>query len=87
MKRWLSITLAINMDADLYSSTIYVLRYLRPYIKPGTLIYFDEMNHMEHELRVFDEFMAESRLRFKVGSVDKTLAFVFFECIGEALED
>ncbi len=38
--------LVINMDADLYSSTIYVLNYLRPHIKPGTLIYFDEMNHV-----------------------------------------
>jgi hypothetical protein len=44
-------TLFLNMDADLYSSTIYVLRRLQPWIKAGTLIYFDELNHIEHEAR------------------------------------
>jgi hypothetical protein len=85
-------TLVINMDADLYSSTIYVLRYLRPQIKSGTLIYFDEMNHIDHEPRALDEFMAESGLQFKVVCTDKTMAFVCFECIdtvvkGENLSD
>ena len=31
-------------DADLYSSTIYVLRRLRDYIVPGTYLYFDNMS-------------------------------------------
>jgi O-methyltransferase len=73
--------LVINMDADLYSSTIYVLRYLRPWIKSGALLYFDEMNHLEHEPRAFDEFMKESGLRFRPLCADKSLAFVLFECI------
>lgn len=72
--------LVINMDADLYSSTIYVLQHLRPHIKPGTFIYFDEMNHMEHEPRAFDEFVAESGLKFRAVCADKTLTSVFFEC-------
>jgi hypothetical protein len=79
-------TLVINMDADLYSSTIYVLRHLRPHIKPGTFIYFDEFNHVEHEPRAFDEFMAESGLKFGVVCADKSMAFVFFECIAEVAE-
>ena len=37
------------MYADLYSSTSYVLNYLRPQIMPRTLIYFDEMNHVDQE--------------------------------------
>ena len=73
--------LVINLDADLYASTIYVLRYLRPWIKPGTFIYFDEMNHLEHEPRALDEFMAESGCRFRPVCADRSLAFVFFECI------
>jgi hypothetical protein len=73
--------LVINMDADLYSSTIYVLRQLRPWIKPGTLIYFDEMNHVEHEPRAVDEFMRESGVRFKAVSGDQSLAHVAVECI------
>ena len=34
-------SLVINLDADLYSSTIYVLNTLRKSIQPGTYLYFD----------------------------------------------
>jgi Macrocin-O-methyltransferase (TylF) len=73
--------LVINMDADLYSSTIYVLNYLRPHIKPGTLIYFDEMNHLDHEPRAFDEFTSQNSIKFRSVCADRTLAHVSFECI------
>jgi hypothetical protein len=68
------------MDADIYSSTLYVLRHLRRYIVPGTFVYFDEMNHVEHEPRAFDDFVDETSLGFQSLSADKTLAFVAFEC-------
>jgi hypothetical protein len=79
--------LVVVMDADLYSSTLYVLRWLRPHIQEGTFIYFDEMNHVEHEPKAFDEFMKESSLRFKPVCADRTLAFAFFECIGKSAPD
>ena len=72
--------LVINMDADLYSSTIYVLRFLRSYIRPGTFIYFDEMIHVEHEAHAFDEFIKESGLQFRLVSTDMTMAHCCFEC-------
>jgi len=72
--------LVINMDADLYSSTIYVLNYLRSQIKPGTLIYFDEMNHLDHELRAFEEFISQNSIKFSPICADTTLAHVSFEC-------
>jgi len=74
--------LVLLMDADLYSSTITVLRYLRPHIRKGTFIYFDEMHEMEHEPRAFDEFARESGLTFRAVAADRTLAHVFFECCG-----
>jgi len=74
--------LIVNLDADLYSSTIYVLRWLRPYLAPGTLIYFDEMNHVDHEPKAMDDFVAESGLKFRPICADKTLAFVAFEIVG-----
>jgi hypothetical protein len=76
--------LILIMDADLHSSTSYVLRHLRPHIRPGTLIYFDEMNHLEHEPRAFDEFMRETSLAFRPIAADRTLTYAFFECVGPA---
>jgi hypothetical protein len=74
--------LVLIMDADLYSSTACVLGHLRPYIRPGTLIYFDELSHVEHEPRAFDEFMEQTNLRFKPVCADRTLTYAFFECLG-----
>lgn len=74
--------LVVNMDADLYSSTILVLRHLRPFIKPGTFLYFDNMSRPEHEPRAFDEFMDESGLKFKPVCADKPLNCAFFQCVG-----
>lgn len=73
--------LVITMDADLYSSTIYVLRHLRPHIKQGTFIYFDDMSRPDHEPRAFCEFMDESGLKFELIATDESLNTVFFECI------
>jgi hypothetical protein len=74
--------LLVVMDADLYSSTSLVLRHLRPHIRPGTLLYFDELNHVEHEPKAFDEFMKEHSLAFAPVSADRTLTHAVFECIG-----
>ena len=76
--------LIINIDANLYSSTIYVLRTLKNLMKPGTLLYFDEFNHVQHEPRAFEEFTLESKLQFKTLYADKTLAHVCFECVDGA---
>jgi hypothetical protein len=73
--------LVIVLDADLYSSTLYVLRHLRPHITPGTFVYFDDLNRPEHEPRAFKEFMNESGLRFRPISADYSLTKVFFECV------
>jgi hypothetical protein len=73
--------LVITIDADLYSATIFVLEQLREHIRPGTFIYFDEMNRPEHEPRAFREFMEETRLKFKLVATDRSLNTSFFECI------
>ena len=74
--------LVVNLDADLYSSTRTVLTALRPWIRPGTLLYFDEFNHLDHEPRAFGEFLATSGLRFEACCADRTLNFIAFRCIG-----
>ncbi len=74
--------LVIVMDADLYSSTIYVLRQLEKTIGPGTYIYFDDMSRPDHEPRAFEEFIQESGRRFRLVGADRSLNTAFFQCIG-----
>jgi hypothetical protein len=74
--------LVVVMDADLYSSTSYVLRWLHPHIRTGTFIYFDEIVHVDHEAKAFDELMKENSLAFRLVCADRTLVFAFFECTG-----
>ena len=76
--------LVVNMDADLYSSTIYVLRMLKDSINSGTYIYFDELNHVEHEWKAFVEFQSETGLVFQPVAADRSLAFAVFKCVGAA---
>jgi hypothetical protein len=74
--------LVINIDADLYSSTICVLRHLRPHIRSGTYIYFDDFCQVDHEPRAFHDFMVESGLRFAPVCASVAMCEVFFVCVG-----
>ena len=74
--------LVINLDADLYASTIYVLRSLKDRIRSGTYVYLDDMSRPDHEPRAFEEFMAETGLKFKPLAADVTLNNELFICEG-----
>lgn len=71
--------LVLNMDADLYSSTKFVLDTLRGEIRPGTVIIFDEFCNRMHELKAFDEFLRETGMKFRALGATKTLEHVAFE--------
>jgi len=71
----------LNLDADLYSSTIYVLRSLRSLIRPGTYLYFDEFSSFGHEERAFREFVEETGMKFKLRGGTRGLLHVLFQCI------
>ena len=70
--------LVLNLDADLYSSTIYVLKTLKDEIAPGTYIYFDEFSNRDHELRAFDEFMTETGMNFSLVGVTDAMQHAVF---------
>jgi len=74
--------LVINIDCDLYSSTIFVLNALRTLMKPGAFIYFDEFYDRSHEMKAFDEFLSDSQLRFELVGGDLGLASTVFRCVG-----
>ncbi len=56
----------IFLDADLYSSTAFVLNTLKPHIKVGTILYFDEFWDRQHESRAFEEFLIETGMKFEL---------------------
>lgn len=74
--------LVLDMDADLYSSTIYVLKTLRPFIVPGTYIYFDEFADRQNELRAFSEFVLDTEMRFELLAANLDYSKVVFRRIG-----
>jgi hypothetical protein len=73
--------LVVNIDADLYSSTIFVLNCLKPHLKPGSFIYFDDMPAIDHEARAIHEYLAETGAQWNLVSAHVSLGHVFFECV------
>jgi len=69
----------LNLDADLYTSTIFVLNTLKDIIVPGTYIYFDELNHREHEMKAFDEFVRDTGMKFSLVGVTRGMQHVAFK--------
>lgn len=74
--------LVLNMDADLYSSTKFVLDTLREHIRPGTLVVFDEFCDRQHELRAFADFLRETVMTFRFVGATRNLEHVAFERTG-----
>lgn len=56
----------IHMDADLYSSTSYVLHSLTTYIRSGDIIIFDEFNVPMHEFKAFSEWTKTNYVEYEV---------------------
>jgi len=53
------------MDADLYSSTIFVLKNMKNYLVPGTIVMFDEYWFLKDEFRALSEFVIETGKTFE----------------------
>jgi len=71
--------LVLNFDADLYSSTIFVLNALQEHILPGTYVYFDEFQNRWHELRAFDEFIKRTGMSFSLVGLTYDMRNVLFQ--------
>lgn len=74
--------LVVNMDADLYSSTRYVLNFLHPYFAVGSYIYFDEFADRFNELKAFAEFAEATAWKFDLVGVNQVLSKVVFQRVG-----
>jgi hypothetical protein len=71
--------LIINIDADLYSSTTFVLTHLGHHIVVGDILYFDEFQFREHELKAFDEHLSATGYRYELVAHSIGLRGVAFE--------
>jgi O-methyltransferase len=56
----------IHMDADLYSSTLYVLTSISPFLEKGDIIIFDEFNVPMHEFKAFSEWISSYYFKYEV---------------------
>lgn len=77
--------LIIYLDADLYSSTAYVLNALRDRIKAGTIVCFDEFTDRNHEQRAFGEFLCQSKMKFELVACDYGMIHVAFRRMSPTL--
>ena len=69
----------LHIDCDLYSSSKFVLEQCAKYIRPGTVIVFDEMIHYEdfkkHEMKSWFEFVNSYDIEYEyIGYLSKELS-------------
>ena len=56
----------IHLDADLYSSTLFVLTRIASKLKAGDILFFDEFGVPTHEFRAFSDFVWAYRVKYKL---------------------
>jgi O-methyltransferase len=57
--------LVIHIDADLYSSALYILTKMDDFIRPGTIVIFDDFSSATHEFRAFKDYCQSYRRKLK----------------------
>jgi O-methyltransferase len=56
----------VHLDADLYTSTLFVLTTLGNYLKKGDFIFFDDFSSPTHEFRAFYDFASSFYVRYEL---------------------
>jgi hypothetical protein len=61
----------LHMDADLYSSTLFALTMMAPFLRNGDIVLFDEFNIPNHEFAAWSDFIKAYYIKYEViGSVN-----------------
>jgi hypothetical protein len=64
----------IHLDADLYSSTLFVLTRLLPFLRKDDIIIFDEFGVPTHEFKAFTEIVSSYDLKYEfLGAINNYL--------------
>ena len=69
----------IHMDADLYSSTLFTLTTLAPFLKKGDIIFFDEFCVPTHEFLAVKNFTESYYINLKAIAASNNFLFTAFE--------
>jgi hypothetical protein len=69
----------IMMDADIYTSTLYVLTTIANHLKKGDIILFDQFNVPRHEFLAFQNFISSYYLKFNLIRAANNYYFCAFE--------
>jgi hypothetical protein len=69
----------IHLDADLFSSTIFVLSQLYPYLKKGDIIFFDEFAVPTHEFKAFHDFVQSYYINLELIAAANNYYFAAFK--------
>lgn len=64
--------LVIHNDADLYSSTLYVLTRCNDIISPGTIVIFDEFSSVLNEFRALEDYCSSYLRDYKILGATKS---------------
>jgi hypothetical protein len=69
----------IHLDADLYSSTLYVLTSMAPFLQKGDLILFDEFLVPTHEFLAYDNFVKSYYINMELIAAANNYYFTAFK--------
>ena len=73
--------LVIHCDADLYSSTLFVLTNIAAYLKNNDVILFDEFSVPTHEFKAFTDFVSAFNIKYEVvGAINNYLQVAIKIC-------
>lgn len=59
-------TRVLHLDADLYSSTLFALTSMAPYLREGDILLFDEFNIPNHEFAAWTDFVRSYYIQSEV---------------------
>jgi hypothetical protein len=71
----------LMMDADLWSSTLYVLTSLAPFFKKGDIIFFDEFVVPTHEFKAFLDFTSSYYMKLELIAAANNYYFAAFKVV------
>lgn len=69
----------IHLDADLYSSTLYILTSIAPFLRKGDIILFDEFLVPTHEFLAYDNFVKSYYINLELIAAANNYYFTAFK--------